>query len=108
MASKDALDARFAALADPTRRGIVERLTRGEATVGELAHPFDISLPAISRHVSVLERAGIVKRWRDGKSQRCRLQPQALATASTWLDRTQRDWDKRLDRLERMFEEDKE
>lgn len=108
MARNAGLDARFAALADPTRRRIVERLARGEATVGELAAPFEISLPAVSRHVRVLEEAGMVKRWRDGKHHRCRLEKKALAAPGDWLTSTQQLWGSMLDRMERMFEEDEE
>jgi DNA-binding transcriptional ArsR family regulator len=100
------LDLRFAALADPTRRAIVERLARGEATVGELAAPFAISLPAISKHVSVLEGAGLVTRWRDGRVFRCRLDAKALRAPVSWLDRTREEWERRLDRLERMVAEE--
>ena len=101
------LDLRFAALSDATRRGIVERLARGETTVGELAKPFDITLPAISKHIAVLENAGLVTRWRDGRVHRCRLDAKALRAPTSWLDRTQADWEKRLDRMEKMFADEK-
>lgn len=102
------LDAQFAALSDPTRRAIVERLARGETTVGELARPHSITLPAISKHISVLEAAGIVERWRAGRVHRCRLVPHGLVAPDRWLDRTRAHWEKSLDRLERMFERENE
>jgi DNA-binding transcriptional ArsR family regulator len=80
------LDDTFNALADATRRAILLRLSRGEATVGELAKPFDISLPAISRHLRVLAEASLITNERDGKYRRCRLRPEALAAAANWLD----------------------
>lgn len=100
------LDARFRALADPTRRAIVKRLARGEATVGELAAPHDMGLPAVSKHISVLEDAGMVRRWREGRAHKCRLEPGALRDTEDWLTGTRLDWERMLDRLERMFEED--
>lgn len=103
MSASAKLDAQFAALSDPTRRAIVERLARGETTVGELAKPHDITLPAISKHISVLEDAGIVVRWRDGRVHKCRLEPGALDGPDRWLDRTRAHWEKSLDRLERMI-----
>ena len=89
----------FAALADPTRRAILARLAAGEATVGELAQPFAISLPAISRHLKVLERASLIVRRRDGQHRRCRLDPGALAEAEAWLAFHRRFWNESLDRL---------
>lgn len=94
-----ALDATFAALADPTRRAIVARLATGDATVLELAEPFDISLPAISRHLKVLEKAGLVKRTRDAQKRPCSLDPEALALATAWIDHTRKAWEDRFDRL---------
>jgi DNA-binding transcriptional ArsR family regulator len=94
------LDTTFSALADPTRRAILARLALGEATVGELAEPFAISLPAISRHLSVLEQASLIKRTRDGQHRRCRLNPEALKTASEWLEFYSRFWSGTLDRLD--------
>jgi DNA-binding transcriptional ArsR family regulator len=82
----NSLDDTFSALADPTRRGILTRLSLGEATVGELAEPFNISLPGISRHLRVLEAASLITRERRGKHRLCRLDSQALAVASQWLD----------------------
>jgi len=94
------LDHTFSALADPTRRAILTRLGRGEATVGELATPFKISMPAISRHLGVLEKASLIVRERQGKHRRCRLNARALADASEWLDFYREFWIGGLDRLE--------
>lgn len=94
------LDATFSALADPTRRAIVARLAAGDATVLELAEPFDISLPAISRHLKVLEKAGLVKRTRDAQKRPCSLDPEALAAATAWIDHTRKAWEDRFDRLD--------
>jgi len=94
------LDATFAALADPTRRAIVARLSRGEATVGELAEPFKVSLPAISRHLRVLERASLLIQRREGKHRFCRLDARALTDASEWLDVHRRFWTESFDRLD--------
>ena len=93
------LDSTFAALADPTRRAIVARLAAGDATVLELAAPFDISLPAISRHLKVLEHAGLIKRGRDAQRRPCSLDPEALARATEWIDHTRKAWEDRFDRL---------
>src|ERR1700742_1509667 len=93
------LDTTFAALSDPTRRAILARLATGEATVGELAEPFDISLPAISRHLKVLESASLIENAREGKNRRCRLKPEALTAATEWLDFNRRFWSGSLDRL---------
>jgi DNA-binding transcriptional ArsR family regulator/uncharacterized protein YndB with AHSA1/START domain len=94
------LDLLFGALADATRRGIVERLAAGEATVSELAAPFAISLPAISRHLKVLERASLITRSQEGRWRRARLSPAPLASAATWLERHERLWAERLGRLD--------
>jgi DNA-binding transcriptional ArsR family regulator len=94
------LDLLFGALADATRRGIVERLAAGEATVTELAAPYAISLPAISRHLKVLERASIITRSQDGRWRSARLSPTSLANAATWLSQQERLWAERLDRLD--------
>jgi DNA-binding transcriptional ArsR family regulator len=93
------LDHTFGALADPTRRAILVRLARGEATVGELAEPFDISLPAISRHLKVLERASLISNERTGKQRRCRLRPETLTSAQEWLDFNRRFWSGSFERL---------
>ena len=95
----DQLDLTFAALADPTRRAILARLTEGEATVNELAAPFAVSLPAISRHLKVLERAGLITRGRDARRRPCRLRPEALDEVTRWTEHTRQAWDERLDRL---------
>lgn len=100
MTATPALDRIFAALADPTRRAIVARLTAGPATAGELAAPFAISLPAISRHLKVLERAALITRAAQGQRRWCRLNPAALAAASEWLVFHERFWNESLDRLE--------
>lgn len=94
------LDLLFGALADATRRGIVERLAAGEATVTELAAPFSISLPAISRHLKVLERASLITRSRQGRWRSARLSPTSLAGAASWLTRYERLWTESFDRLD--------
>src|SRR3954470_13797080 len=94
------LDSIFAALADPTRRAIVARLATGEATVLELAAPFDISLPAISRHLKVLEEAGLIARGRDAQRRPCRLRPEALEQVTAWAEHTRRAWEERFERLD--------
>lgn len=93
------LDATFHALADPTRRAILARLAQGEATVNELAEPFAISLPAISRHLKVLERAGLITRGKDAQFRPCRLEPDALRDAHGWIDAYRAHWEERFDRL---------
>jgi DNA-binding transcriptional ArsR family regulator len=97
--ASEELDAAFAALADPTRRAIVARLATGEATVLELAEPFAISLPAISRHLKVLEHAGLISRGRDAQRRPCQLRPEALREVSAWADHTRQAWEERFDRL---------
>ena len=94
------LNTTFAALSDPTRRAILGRLTAGELTVGELAEPFHISLPAISRHLRVLEAASLIVRERRGQHRVCRLEPGALAAASEWLDFYRRFWSDSFGRLD--------
>ncbi len=96
----DALSSTFQALADPTRRAILARLASGEASAGDLAAPFAISQPAISRHLKVLERAGLITRTREAQYRPCRLEPQALKSVDAWLEDYRRLWDARLDRLE--------
>jgi DNA-binding transcriptional ArsR family regulator len=93
-------DVVFAALADPTRRSIVRRLADGEATVLELAEPFAISLPAISRHLKVLEHAGLISRSRDGQRRPCRLRTEPLDEIAAWAEHTRAAWEQRLDRLD--------
>ncbi len=98
--SSENLDLLFGALADATRRSIVERLALGEATVTELAAPFSISLPAISRHLKVLERASLITRTQQGRWRRARLSPTSLGRAATWLSLQERLWAERLGRLD--------
>lgn len=98
--SPDHLSTTFAALADPTRRAILARLALGETSVNELAQPFDISLPAISRHLKVLERAGLISRGRDAQWRPCKLNPIQLKTAADWLDEYRKYWEESFDRLE--------
>jgi DNA-binding transcriptional ArsR family regulator len=96
----DALSAKFAALADPTRRAILAKLTHGEATVNELAAPFDMSLPAVSKHLKVLERAGLISRGREAQWRPCRLEAKALQPVDEWLDQYRAQWEARFDRLD--------
>ena len=96
----DRLSATFSALADPTRRAILARLALGESSVSELAKPFDISGPAISRHLKVLEGAGLITRSREAQWRPCRLEPEALRGVDHWLERYRRLWEERLDRLD--------
>ena len=95
----DRLSATFAALADPTRRAILARLARGEATVTELAEPFAISLPAISKHLKVLERAGLIERGREAQWRPCRLQAEPLREVDDWVEQYRRHWEESFDRL---------
>ncbi len=96
----DTLSPALAALADPTRRAIVQQLTRGEATVSELTAPLAISMPAVSRHLKVLERAGLVERGRDAQFRPCRLRPEGLREVGSFVSELQQAWEQRLDRLE--------
>ena len=96
----DQLSITFAALADPTRRAILERLADGDATVGELAEPFAMTLPAISKHLSVLERAGLVAKDRDGQRRHCRITATPLKSATSWLEEYRRHWEANLDSLD--------
>lgn len=98
--SPDRLSVTLAALADPTRRAILTRLSRGEATVSELAEPFAISQPAVSRHLRVLKDAGLIEEGRMAQYRPRRLRPEPLREVSTWLDQYRKLWDDRLDRLE--------
>jgi DNA-binding transcriptional ArsR family regulator len=98
--SADQLSRTFAALADPTRRSILSRLAEGEATVGELAEPFAVSLPAISRHLKVLERAGLIVRSREAQWRPSRLQADPLDDAVEWMQSRKRTWEGRMDRLD--------
>jgi DNA-binding transcriptional ArsR family regulator len=101
----DPLSAKFAALADPTRRAILARLALGETSVSELSKPFDISGPAISKHLKVLERAGLIARGREAQWRPCRIEPQGLKGVDDWLERYRRLWEERLDRLEDYLRE---
>lgn len=98
--SSDRLTTTFAALADPTRRAILARLSAGERSVTELAEPFDMSLPAVSKHLTVLERAGLIARGRDAQWRPCRLQAGPLKEVDEWVERYRRNWEERFDRLE--------
>jgi DNA-binding transcriptional ArsR family regulator len=101
----DHLSATFAALADPTRRAILARLTLGEANVTELAKPFDMSQPAVSRHLKVLEHAGLISRGRDAQSRPCRLEASRLKEATAWMERYRQFWDESFDRLDGLLDE---
>lgn len=105
MMSQDHLSATFAALADPTRRAILSRLALGEASVSELAEPFDISLPAITKHLKVLEGAGLISRSRQAQWRPCRLEAKPLQEASGWIEEYRRFWDESIDRLEEYLRE---
>ncbi len=96
----DHLSATFAALADPTRRAILARLALGETTVAELSKPFDISGPAVSRHLKVLEGAGLISRGREAQWRPCKIEPKALKEIDDWLERYRQFWEQSLDRLE--------
>ena len=101
----DHLSQTFAALADPTRRAILARLSTGETSVTELAEPFDMSLPAVSKHLKVLERAGLVARSRDAQWRPCRLEAGPLKEANDWLEHYRRFWEQSFDRLESYLDE---
>jgi DNA-binding transcriptional ArsR family regulator len=101
----DQLSSTFSALADPTRRAILGKLTRGEKSVSELAKPFKMSLPAVSKHLKVLERAGLIERSRDAQWRPCRLKPRRLKAASEWLDGYRQFWEQTLDRLQEYLKE---
>ena len=103
--ASDRLSTTFAALADPTRRAILARLALGETSVTELAKPFQMSLPAVSKHLKVLERAGLIVRGRDAQWRPCRIEPAALRQVDDWLERYRRLWVERLDRLEAYLRE---
>lgn len=105
MASSAQLDTTFAALADPTRRAILARLRAGEATVGELAEPFAMSQPAISKHLKVLERAGLISRGRDGQRRPSRLDGGPLAEATEWLEGYRAFWEERFAHLDVLLDE---
>ena len=102
---EDELSRTFAALADPTRRQILARLARGEATVNELAEPFSISLQAISKHLKVLERAGLISRSRTAQWRPCRLEPRPLEEVADWVEYYRKIWEQRFDRLDQHLKE---
>lgn len=103
--SSDHLSATFAALADPTRRAILSRLTIGEATVAELARPFDISPPAVTKHLKVLQRAGLITQGRQAQWRPCRLDPEPLREVAAWVEPYRRLWEERFDRLDAYLQE---
>lgn len=100
LTNDDHLSQVFAALADPTRRAILARLSKGEASVNELAEPFDVTLPAISKHLKVLERAGLIERTRSAQYRPCRLQATPLRDAANWIDHYRQFWEESFDRLD--------
>jgi DNA-binding transcriptional ArsR family regulator len=101
----DQLSATFAALADPTRRAILARLAEGEATVNELAEPFSVTLPAVSRHLKVLEAAGLIARNRSAQFRPSTLRPEPLAQATDWMETCRETWEARMDRLDAHLKE---
>ncbi|HJQ39156.1 MAG TPA: metalloregulator ArsR/SmtB family transcription factor [Thermoanaerobaculia bacterium] len=103
--TSDDLDATFAALADPTRRAILAKLASGEATVMELAEPFEMSLPAISKHLKVLERAGLIARGREAQWRPCRLQPAPLKEVAQWVEHYRKFWEESFGRLDAFLRE---
>ena len=106
--SDDTLDRTFSALAHPTRRAILTRLARGEsASVSELAQPFDVSLMAISKHLKVMEKAGLMRRKKDGRVHRCSYDPDSIGVASDWMEMHRRYWEQQLDSLAAYFEKAK-
>jgi DNA-binding transcriptional ArsR family regulator len=104
-AQADQLSATFSALADPTRRAILARLAKGQASVTELAQPFDMTMPAISKHLKVLERAGLVERGREAQYRPCTLNGRPLKDADEWIERYRRFWEQSLDRLDAYLRE---
>ncbi len=102
---QDRLDATFSALSDPTRRAILSRLATRERTVSELARPFDVSLPAISKHLRVLERAGLLVQEKDGRIRRCQLSAKPLHDANQWIGRYRRFWEESFQRLDALLDE---
>src|SRR5438093_7434922 len=105
MTRAERLNTTFAALADPTRRAILARLASGEATVMELAEPFSMSQPAVSKHLRVLQRAGLISRGRDAQRRPCRIEGKPLAQASQWLQRYRRIWEGNFQRLDALLDE---
>jgi DNA-binding transcriptional ArsR family regulator len=105
MTPAERLNSTFAALADPTRRAILARLASGDATVMELAEPFDMSQPAISKHLKVLESAGLISRGRDAQRRPCRLEAKPLAQVTDWLENYRKFWEDRFERLDALLDE---
>lgn len=105
MTTPDQLSLTFFALADPTRRAILERLSVGEATLTQLAEPFKMTLPAVAKHIRILERAGLLTRSQDAQRRPCRLQPEPLVQATDWLQEYRRLWEDRFDRLDVLLDE---
>jgi DNA-binding transcriptional ArsR family regulator len=105
MTPSEQLDATFIALADPTRRAILARLATGEASVAELAKPFAMSQPAVSKHLKMLERAGLISRGRDATRRPCRIEAAPLAAANDWLEHYRAIWDSNFQRLDHLLEE---
>ena len=108
MELQDQLSATFSALADPTRRAILARLALGETSVTELARPFEMSMPAVSKHLKVLERAGLIARGREAQWRPCRLDAGPLKEAASWIEEYRRFWEESLDRLDKYLREIKE
>jgi DNA-binding transcriptional ArsR family regulator len=107
MVKSEALDRTFTALSDPTRRDILKRLTRGPASITELARPYDISLPGVMKHIRILERARLVTTQKQGRTRECRVAPGDLEIASRWIEAYQAEWQTRLDRLDAIIERKK-
>ena len=107
MVQSQTLDRTFSALSDPTRRDILERLTRGPASISELARPTGISLPGVLKHVRILEEANLVTTEKRGRTRECRLGPEQMDDATTWIESQRRQWERRLDRLEAIIERTK-
>jgi DNA-binding transcriptional ArsR family regulator len=105
MMTIDQLSATFAALSDPTRRAILARLASGECSVTELSEPFEMSMPAVSKHLRVLERAGLIVRGREAQWRPCRLEPAPLKEVAAWIERYREIWEQRFDRLETYLQE---
>ncbi len=105
--SSHQLDLAFSALAHPIRRGILEHLSKGDASVAELARPHDVSAPAISKHMRLLEAAGLLSRSKNGREHRCRLEEAQLRHAQAWIERYRQSWNERLDALEKYLKEGK-
>ena len=103
-ANTKSMDLTFAALSDPTRRAILARLASGDASVGEVAAPFDMSLPAVTKHLNVLENAGLITRRREGRVRRCHLSPEPMNEAADWIASTRGFWEGQLDRLSAYLE----